>query len=1787
MEVAALGLKVEGVEGIDRAAASLDGLAAAGVKAEASSKKVEESARKAKKPIEDVGKAADDAADKQDKRAKATDKASNSDEKSAESANKASAARKKADADIAASIAAQRALQESIEKLNLSIGSMGGRYREQIDSMSRASVAMGIVAKESRDVSAAALASVGGVNAATEAINRLANGYQKIPKVAPDIPIPKIPSVIVPPEAPKALSDLEKRAAAAGMSVGAMSAALRGVPAQFTDIAVSLQGGMNPLTVFLQQGGQLKDMFGGAGNAARALGGYVAGLVNPFTVAAAGAVALGVAYYQGSKEQDAFMVSMAKTGNAAGVTTSGLKAYAEQISSTVGTQGKAAESLNIFIDSGVKAGASLARLTETAIAWEKATGEGVDKVAAKYVALQNDPLKAAMKLNEGMNFLTLSVYEQISALEDQGKTTDAAKVAMDALDKAMADRSKTIEENLGSIQRAWNGITGAAKTAWDAMLNIGRPSSLNDQLLDVEKQLERLMGTQGFGETEGGAATGRVSAGQQAKIRESIQALQDRKAALMGQAEAERWSADATKKNSEAVAAKAAWDKIVNATLSKSEKLEQALAKVRETAAAAGITGVELEKQLNAERKKYAETTKKATGEFKTFLTSIEAKIAANEAELFSAGKLTESAKLQIELDTKVKTGKFKLSDAQKELAKDSIKRLADQEKEQKAIARSIALNDERIASEEEMNKAMADMDRQVTQVKLATFEYSQSIADQIEMTELETKTIGMNAQARQVLIEQLRIEQDLRKRRQAINDAPFASDEARNAALSALDAEGAKAMALTQRKVYVAEWEKTSELIGDTLADYIMGGGKDAATYLKRLFSTLVLQPVVQAAFGGITGSPGSSLMSGGGSASSMLSNFSSGITGSLGSTIAGLGAQFGSTAATAFGSGIAAGGQLGLFGGGIGQGASLLGSGVAGSTASGLGTLAGAAGPWIAGAAVLLKVLKGFDDSGTPHSGAGAVYSAAGGLQTGASIYNQATFGLGHPDEYSEAMQSGVSEITKGLAQTLDAFSVAFGKTAGYSVATAFADDSSKDGAWGSLKIADEVGKVLVDWGMDRESKFAPREFADGEAGYKEYLNAVAVDVKNAFVAMDLPGWADQILNAATDIDTLNTALQQIATVKTAFEGLGQSMAIFSDLSGDLQTRLLNASGGIDSLVSRAGAFYQGFYTEGERALNQREQQMKSLSGMGLAIDPYQGHAAKEAFRKAVEDAMAAGQAEMVSQLLAMSGAFAQTADYAQGLTESIKEVAESIIDLRGPLISLESRFAGGGFSRQYQAQDAAAQLQKLLSGVGIEKDAAGLASTLMSATASEVESYFREIWNVLPTDAAKLELSGLANTMLDLAAATEEARDAAAQATAQAVSGAWANLGTASGWAAQYLGDSSGMKAQLAMVQASYQGATTVEGRESSLAQIIALEQSIFQADEKNRQAAAQAAQKQAQSLQGQLSSVNGILSATQRLREYAQDLFSGSASGLSDAKRLDVLSAQYKTQLALARGGDVDAIGKLQGTTGEYLALAQQISGNQSDYSVLSAQIASELAATAVIQEAAAAAQARLLQSQIDAALSTAQYSMKDFQVSLETQALIATQLQDSAMQFDVEMAAMQAQLQAGLDANMLIGAIPSELGGVLNKTLVPAIGSIASAAMAAAYMSASSANAAMQAADSALSAVNASAFSSIVNDNGIDGSHAGGLKYVPFDGYRAELHEGERVLTAEENRSYHSVSSSAKNTAVSADVVSVLLGIKSDNRLTSQQMLSRIIQIARRLDDWNGNGLPATRDEETA
>lgn len=288
----------------------------------------------------------------------------------------------------------------------------------------------------------------------------------------------------------------------AGMSAKAMAANLRVLPAQITDITVGLATGQAPLTVFLQQGGQLKDMFGGIGPAARAVGGYIAGLVNPFTLAAAAAAALTVAYYQGSEESERFGRFLIENGNAAGTSANQLSDLANQVASTGTTVGAAAEVLTKLAAAGNPLTSMYAEITQASLAWSKQTGRDVTEVVQSFNDIAKSPVEAIKKLDAELNILTASQYANIVSLQEQGDTMGAAKLAAGIYAEEISTRSGEIERNLGSLEGAWKSVASFAKGAWDAMLDIGRDKSLEQQLADVENKIAEA----GKGIKQGGRA---------------------------------------------------------------------------------------------------------------------------------------------------------------------------------------------------------------------------------------------------------------------------------------------------------------------------------------------------------------------------------------------------------------------------------------------------------------------------------------------------------------------------------------------------------------------------------------------------------------------------------------------------------------------------------------------------------------------------------------------------------------------------------------------------------------------------------------------------------------------------------------------------------------------------------------------------------------------------------------------------------------------------------------------------------------------------------------------------------------------------------------------------------------------------------------------------------------------------------------------------------------------------------------------------------------------------------
>lgn len=345
-----------------------------------------------------------------------------------------------------------------------------------------------------------------------------------------------------------------------GANVAAKQAAwaMRLVPAQFTDIVTSIAAGQNPMMVMIQQGGQLKDMFGGVGAATKALGGYIMGLISPLSVAAGAAGTLALAYYQGSEESTKLAKAMILSGNAAGTTAGQLSALSASIAEASGaTMGKVSDVLEQAVKTGKVSSESLGMVATASVNLERNAGKAVSETIKEFIELGKEPVSASAKLNEQYGYLTASVYEQIRALDDQGRSVEAAKLAQETYADAMNRRTADVAANLGTLESAWRIVSDQAKRAWDAMLGVGRA----DTFADINKQLQFAVAS--------GATDAEISA-----LEKKLDAIQSKNDAASKKAKSE---ADVISSNKDGIKAIEAVTRANESALSKTEQMNKAL----------------------------------------------------------------------------------------------------------------------------------------------------------------------------------------------------------------------------------------------------------------------------------------------------------------------------------------------------------------------------------------------------------------------------------------------------------------------------------------------------------------------------------------------------------------------------------------------------------------------------------------------------------------------------------------------------------------------------------------------------------------------------------------------------------------------------------------------------------------------------------------------------------------------------------------------------------------------------------------------------------------------------------------------------------------------------------------------------------------------------------------------------------------------------------------------------------------------------------------------------------
>ncbi len=279
------------------------------------------------------------------------------------------------------------------------------------------------------------------------------------------------------------------QALALARTSGQISQAMQQLPMQITDVVTSLASGMPVWMVAIQQGGQIRDSFGGVAPAFNAIRAAVPPMVAAIGGAAATVGVLTAAYQLGRNESDAYVRSLLITGNQAGMTAGSLAQLAAAQDAVNGTQREAAQVVVQLMTAGNVSRAQMAVSLQAVIAMERELGIEAKTTVAELAKLGEDPLRAAVALHRQYGFLTMGVYEQIRALAEQGRTAEAAAVAQEAYANAGIERSQAMEEQLGFLERAWRGVKSGAGEAWDAMLGLGRQRTLQEELADIEQRL--------------------------------------------------------------------------------------------------------------------------------------------------------------------------------------------------------------------------------------------------------------------------------------------------------------------------------------------------------------------------------------------------------------------------------------------------------------------------------------------------------------------------------------------------------------------------------------------------------------------------------------------------------------------------------------------------------------------------------------------------------------------------------------------------------------------------------------------------------------------------------------------------------------------------------------------------------------------------------------------------------------------------------------------------------------------------------------------------------------------------------------------------------------------------------------------------------------------------------------------------------------------------------------------------------------------------------------------------
>lgn len=238
--------------------------------------------------------------------------------------------------------------------------------------------------------------------------------------------------------------------------------------------------------------------------------------------------ALGWAMLRSYQQMRALEGAMLATGNAAGLTAGSMQEMAANVGRASGEFNAAREAAQRLAAGGKATSDTMEAMITATTNLATLSGRSIQQVATEMERVVDDPLEGIAKLNEQYRFLTTATWDQVYGLVAQGRETDAVRFAIQEAARVSADRVRTMQDNAGTLERAWQAVKREINDVKQGLLEIGR-ADIDARINRLTKQFELYALPARFGAT---AAVREEAEARRAAIYDQIMALRQERLEL-------------------------------------------------------------------------------------------------------------------------------------------------------------------------------------------------------------------------------------------------------------------------------------------------------------------------------------------------------------------------------------------------------------------------------------------------------------------------------------------------------------------------------------------------------------------------------------------------------------------------------------------------------------------------------------------------------------------------------------------------------------------------------------------------------------------------------------------------------------------------------------------------------------------------------------------------------------------------------------------------------------------------------------------------------------------------------------------------------------------------------------------------------------------------------------------------------------------------------------------------------------------------------------------------------